>query len=124
MQNVLLIVLLILALALIAVVLLQRSESGGLGLGGGGGGGGLVSARGAATALSKLTWVLGIAFMATSLALTIISAQNSSGSSVFDLAPPPAEGTTDDAPLVPSVPSDDLLPPAENDNAPLIPRAD
>ncbi len=55
MENVVLVIHLILALSLIGVVLLQRSEGGGLGIGGGGGGG-LMSARGAATALSKITW--------------------------------------------------------------------
>ena len=74
MENVVLIVHLILALGLIGVVLLQRSEGGGLGLGGGGGGG-LVSSRGAATALGKVTWALAIAFIITSLTLTIIAAQ-------------------------------------------------
>ena len=75
MENVVLIVHLILALGLIGVVLLQRSEGGGLGLGGGGGGGGLVSSRGAATALGKVTWGLAIAFIITSLTLTVIAAQ-------------------------------------------------
>ena len=74
MENVVLIVHLILALGLIGVVLLQRSEGGGLGLGGGGGGG-LVSSRGAATALGKVTWALAIAFICTSLTLTVIAAQ-------------------------------------------------
>ncbi|MDE0695940.1 MAG: preprotein translocase subunit SecG, partial [Boseongicola sp.] len=76
MDNVVLIVHLILALCLIGVVLLQRSEGGGLGLGGGGGGG-LVTSRGAATALGKVTWAFAIAFIITSLTLTIIAAQNS-----------------------------------------------
>ena len=71
MQNIILIVHLILALALIAVVLLQRSEGGALGIGGGGGG--LVSARGAGSALSKLTWVIGAGFLCTSILLTIVS---------------------------------------------------
>jgi preprotein translocase subunit SecG len=83
MENVVLIVHLILALALIGAVLLQRSEGGGLGLGGGGGGG-LVSSRAAATALGKVTWLIAIAFIVTSLSLTIIAAQKSSGSSVLD----------------------------------------
>ena len=81
MQNVILIILLLLALALIGAVLLQRSEGGGLGMGGGGG---VMSGRGAATALGKLTWVLGIAFMATSLAMTVIAARESATSSVLD----------------------------------------
>ena len=84
MENVILIVHLILALSLIGCVLLQRSEGGGMGLGGGGGGGGLVSARGAATALGKVTWFLAIAFICTSLALTIVAAQKTANGSVLD----------------------------------------
>ncbi|MEM7508518.1 MAG: preprotein translocase subunit SecG [Pseudomonadota bacterium] len=72
MQNILLIVHLILAICLIGVVLFQRSEGGALGIGGGGGGG-LVSSRGAGTALSKLTWAIGAAFLCTSIMLTIAS---------------------------------------------------
>mgnify|MGYP001823456988 CR=1 FL=1 len=106
MENVVLIIHLILALALIGVVLLQRSEGGGLGMGGGGGGG-LVSARGAATALGKVTWALAIAFICTSITLTIIAAQNSSGSSVLDRIG--VDAPSGDAPLLPS--GDALLPP-------------
>ncbi len=84
MENVILIVHLILALSLIGVVLLQRSEGGGLGLGGGGGG--AINQRSTETALGKVTWGLAIAFICTSLALTIFSAQNSAGSSVLDAA--------------------------------------
>ncbi len=119
MENVILIILLILALALIGVVLLQRSEGGGLGIGGGGG---IVSGRSAATALGKLTWILGAAFMAMSLIMTILAAQNSADTSVIDrlgAQPPAAEET---APGLPA--GGDLLPPAAGD-APLTPpRAD
>jgi len=66
MENVVLIVHLLLAFGLIAVVLLQRSEGGGLGMGGGGG---AVSGRAAATALGKLTWLLGAGFIVTSISL-------------------------------------------------------
>jgi len=83
MQDIVLIVHLIIAIFLIAVVLLQRSEGGALGIGGGGGGG-LVSARGAASALSKVTWLLAAAFITTSLTLTIIAASNSGDRSVVD----------------------------------------
>ena len=69
MENVVLIIHLLLALALIGVVLLQRSDGGGLGAMGGGGGG-AVSTRSAATGLGKLTWILAIAFICTSLTLT------------------------------------------------------
>ncbi|MEH6740566.1 MAG: preprotein translocase subunit SecG [Sulfitobacter sp.] len=121
MENVVLIIHLILALGLIGVVLLQRSEGGGLGVGGGGGGAN--SGRPPATAMSRVTWVLGAAFVVTSITLTIVSAQKSAGVSVLDRlsASPPAlnqnEGVT--APAL-----DNLLPPAEGDNAPLVPTLD
>ena len=122
MENVLLIVLLLLALALIGVVLLQRSEGGGLGMGGGGGG--AFSARSAATALAKLTWVFGITFMCVSLAITILAARNAEGTSVMDRIgnAPAATGAAEEGPLD----TDALLPPpAPTDpDAPLTPRAD
>lgn len=85
MENVVLTVHLILALLLVGVVLLQRSEGGGLGMGSGSGGaGGLMTGRQAANALSKATWFIAIAFLATSLSLTLIAARKSSVSSVID----------------------------------------
>ncbi len=69
MHAVVLTIHLLLALALILVVLLQRSEGGGLGMGGGGG---VMTSRSAATALSKVTWVIGTSFVVTSLVLTIL----------------------------------------------------
>lgn len=117
MENVVLIVHLILALCLIGVVLLQRSEGGGLGMGGGGGGG-VMSGRAAATALGKLTWAFAIAFICTSLTLTVLAAMKAEGTSVLDRitdAPPPAA-------TAPEVPSGlDLLPPSL-DSGPLVPR--
>ncbi len=120
MENVVLIIHLILALSLIAVVLLQRSEGGGLGMGGGGG---ATTGRAAATALGKLTWLLAIAFIITSMTLTIFAAENASGSSVIDrlgVTPPPAADPT--SPVVPE--GDSLLPPGPDDNAPLVPTLD
>ena len=93
MANVVLVVHLIIAIFLIAVVLLQRSEGGALGIGGGGGG--LVSARGATTALSKVTWLLAIGFICTSVTLTIL-AGGSGPRSVFD---DPAAAEPDAIPL-------------------------
>ncbi len=124
MENVILIVHLILALSLIGVVLLQRSEGGGLGLGGGGGGGGgLVSSRGAATALGKLTWGLAIAFICTSITLTIIAAQNAAGSSVLDRIGADAPASSSAAPEIPA--GESLLPPISSDDGGLgLPRAD
>lgn len=120
MENVILVVHLILAICLIGVVLLQRSEGGGLGIGGGGGG--AMTGRSAATALGKITWAFAIAFLATSITLTVIAAQNSSGGSVLDA---PAAGETTEEPAAPALGGEGpLLPPAETD-APLVPpRAD
>jgi len=123
MENVVLIVHLILALSLIGVVLLQRSEGGGLGMGSSGGAGGMVSTRSAGTALGKVTWVLAIAFICTSLTLTIFAAQNSASGSVLDRIGA-GGGAVSDAPLLPS--GDALLPPStgESGGALDLPSAD
>ncbi|MQY43378.1 preprotein translocase subunit SecG [Epibacterium sp. SM1969] len=122
MENVVLIIHLLLALGLIAVVLLQRSEGGGLGMGSSGGNG-AVSGRSAATALTKLTWILAAAFICTSIVLTVISARNAGSSSVFDGGLlPPAEDVPASAPAAPL--GSDLLPPSAGDTAPLVPSAD
>ena len=115
MENVVLVIHLVLAVCLIGIVLLQRSEGGGLGMGGSGG---VMSGRQAATAMTKLTWGFAIAFLATSIALTIIAASNTAGGSVVDLTPPETGDAT------PALPSENLLPPTTSD-APLVPpRAD
>jgi len=115
MQNVVLIIHLLLAVTLIGLVLLQRSEGGGLGMGGGGGG--AMTGRAAGSAMTKLTWVLAIAFICTSLGLTILQVQKSSGSSVLDQLMPGSEQNS-----TPNV--EDLLPPSATDSAPLLPVAD
>ena len=117
MQNVVLIIHLLLAVTLIGLVLLQRSEGGGLGMGGGGGGGGAMSGRAAASAMTKLTWILAIAFICTSLGLTILQVQKSSGSSVLDQLMPVTEQSSTQS-------ADDLLPPSVSDSAPLLPIAE
>lgn len=122
MENVVLTIHLILALLLIGVVLLQRSEGGGLGMGGGGGG--TMSARSAATGLSKVTWLLAACFIATSLILTILATRGSdSGSVVDDLPPAAVEDPAADAPAPPGL-SGDLLPPPAADAPATPPRAD
>lgn len=122
MENVILIVHLLLALSLIGVVLLQRSEGGGLGMGGGGG---AITGRSATTALGKLTWALAIAFIATSITLTIVAARNSADTSVLDRlgieAPAPADSGGN---LLPGLSGDDLLPPSPTDEPLSLPRVD
>ena len=124
MENVILTIHLILALLLIGVVLLQRSEGGGLGIGGGGNG--AVSARGAATALTKLTWIFAAAFIVTSITLTILATRGGDNGSVVDaLAGDPAatETPADDAPANPAL-SGDLTAPDAADAPATPPRAD
>lgn len=118
MENVILSIHLILALLLIGVVLLQRSEGGGLGMGGGGGGNSVMTGRGVATALAKLTWVFAVCFIATSITLTILAARKAGSESVLDqigVAPSDQAPAPSDAPL-----GSDLLPPQPAD-APLAP---
>ncbi len=114
MENVVLIVHLLLALALIVVVLLQRSEGGGLGIGGGGGG--VVSGRTAATVMGKLTWGLAIAFICTSIALTVLARRDAGSTSIFG-------GSSSDS-SAPGTPGSDLLPPSLGDQPLAPPRVD
>lgn len=125
MENVVLTIHLILALLLIGVVLLQRSEGGGLGMGSGGG---VVSSRGVATALSKLTWIFAVAFICTSVTLTYQASQAADQGSVADQigttapATDPATGTEAPAPASTLPAGSDLLPPPAAD-APAAPPA-
>ena len=108
METVVLVIHPLLALSLIGVVLLQRSEGGGLGIGGGGGG--TMSGRSAGTALGTLTWGLAVAFICTSIALTIIAASQGAGTSVIDrLSDQPVPDATAPATGLPS--GEGLLPP-------------
>lgn len=119
MENVVLVIHLLLALSLIGSVLLQRNEGGGLGMGGGG----AATGRAPQTALGKVTWGLAVAFIVTSIALTIIAAENSAGSSVVDRitdAPAPEP----ESPALPDLGEGSLLPPTEGSAEPLVPSAD
>lgn len=118
MENVILIILLILALALIVVVLIQRSEGGGLGIGGGGGG--VVSGRSAASAMGRLTWYLGAAFMVMCLAMTILSVQSGGDRSVIDTLGSEAPAQDGGLPGL----GGDLLPPTADDGGLTPPRAE
>ncbi|TNC52016.1 preprotein translocase subunit SecG [Rubellimicrobium rubrum] len=129
MENVALVILLILAVALIGVVLLQRSEGGGLGMGGGG----AMTGRAQATALGRATWLIGGAFMVTSVILTIIAAEKSASSSVVDqINAGGADAAEDEAPTLPDLGGGSLLPPpagtdagtAAPQDAPLVPAGD
>jgi preprotein translocase subunit SecG len=71
MSTVLLVIHLLIAASLVGLVLLQRSEGGALGMGGGTGS--LISGRGAADMLAKMTMVAGGLFLLTSISLTVIA---------------------------------------------------
>lgn len=123
MENVVLTVHLILALLLIGIVLMQRSEGGGLGIGGGGGG--AMSARGAATALTKLTWILAAAFIATSITLTILATRGANSGSVADtIAVEDPAAPAADEPALDGLSGSDLLPPTAADAPATLPRAE
>lgn len=123
MESVVLTIHLILSVLLIGVVLMQKSEGAALLSGGGN-----MQARGQATALTKLTWILAAAFLATSIVLTILATRGSV-TSVVDRPPEAATETTDagETPATDAgVPSGvDLLPPVVSDEpAPPPPPAD
>ncbi len=109
METVILTIHLILALLLIGVVLLQKNEGGALLSGGGN-----MQARGQATALTKLTWLFAVAFIATSITLAVMAARDAEGGSVVDSAAPAATEAA------PAPAGSELLPPPAAD-APLTP---
>jgi preprotein translocase subunit SecG len=84
MQTVLIVIHLMVVLALVGVVLLQRSEGGGLGMGGGSG---FMTARGAANALTRSTAILGAAFFATSLLLSLLASYGDKPADILNKVP-------------------------------------
>jgi preprotein translocase subunit SecG len=76
-MTILIVIQLILAIVLVALVLFQGSDNEGLGLGGGGGMGGMMSARGSANLLSRLTAIIATLFMVMSVVLTITASVGS-----------------------------------------------
>ena len=70
----LLVVQAIVAAGLVTVILMQRSEGGGLGMGGSPSG--LMSARGAADFLTRMTTILASAFVLLSVALAVIASSH------------------------------------------------
>lgn len=83
MLNVILTIHMIACIALVIAIMLQRSEGGALGMGGGGTGG-LISGRGAAGMLVKVTMGLAFTFFLTSIAMTWLNNQANSGPGVLE----------------------------------------
>jgi len=123
MQTVLIVIHLMIVLALVGIVLIQRSEGGGLGVGGGSG---LMSARGAANALTRTTGILAAAFFITSLSLGVLARYSDSPTDILDRIPTqtdgsgsgvldqlggaatPAADAAGDIPALPEVPASDV----------------
>jgi preprotein translocase subunit SecG len=101
----------VVCLVLILVVLLQTGKRADLaGAFGGGGSQTVFGARGAATALSKITTAAAVLFMLTSLGLSLLSSR-SAGTASSALDELPAAGQT--APAPEGQPGDAALPPVD-----------
>ena len=98
----LVIIQLILAILLVILVLLQGSDNEGLGLGGGGGGlGGMMSARGSANLLSRLTALTATLFMVMSIILTIFASVGSERNVLESLPSINSEEEISEEPAIP-----------------------
>ena len=104
-MTTLIIIQLILAVLLVIFVLLQGSDNEGLGLGGGGGLSGMMSARGSANLLSRLTAITATLFMIMSVILSI-SASVGSDKNILESLPDvnTTESSTNNTSTEPSIP--------------------
>ena len=100
-MTLLIIIQLILDILLIIFVLLQGSDNEGLGLGGGGGLGGLMSARGSANLLSRLTALTATLFMVMSVILTIFASVGSEKNILESLPSINSEAESSEEPVIP-----------------------
>tara|TARA_B100000686_G_C16513587_1_gene823428 strand:+ start:22 stop:342 length:321 start_codon:yes stop_codon:yes gene_type:complete len=103
-MTTLIIIQLILAILLVVFVLLQGSDNEGLGFGGGGGLGGMMSPRGSANLLSRLTAFVATLFMIMSVILTIYASVDSDKNileSLSDINSSENEKSTIEEPSIP-----------------------
>ena len=98
-MTTLIIIQLILAIALVILVLIQGSDNEGLGLGGSSSGG-MMSARGSANLLSRLTAITATLFMVMSVILTI-TASIGSDKNVLESLPSVNEQQSTTEPSIP-----------------------
>ncbi len=83
MQNILLTIHIIACIALVVAIMLQRSEGGALGMSGGGTGG-VISGRGAAGVLVKVTMGLALIFFITSISMTFLNNQANTAPGILE----------------------------------------
>ena len=100
-MTTLIIIQLILAVLLVILVLLQGSDNEGLGLGGGSGIGGMMSARGSANLLSRLTAFTATLFMIMSVVLTITASVGSDKNVLESLPSINLSTESDSEPVIP-----------------------
>ncbi len=100
-MTTLIIIQLILAVFLVILVLLQGTDNEGLGLGGGGGVGGMMSARGSANLLSRLTALTATLFMIMSVVLTITASVGSEKNILESLPSVNSTSDNDSEPVIP-----------------------
>lgn len=103
MIEVLLVVHLLVTISMVSVILLQRSEGGALGIGGGGNN--MMTGRGAANLLTRVTAILAALFFGLSIALAILASNRTGGGSIVESVPQseaPVEPATPAAPSVPT----------------------
>ena len=86
---------------MIIFVLLQGSDNEGLGLGGGGGMGGMMSPRGSANLLSRLTAITATLFMVMSVVLTIFASVGSEKNVLESLPSISSEEEISEEPVIP-----------------------
>ena len=86
---------------MIVFVLLQGSDNEGLGLGGGGGMGGMMSPRGSANLLSRLTALTATLFMVMSVVLTIFASVGSEKNILESLPSITSEEEISEEPVIP-----------------------
>jgi preprotein translocase subunit SecG len=120
MITVILVIHLMIASALVGVILVQRSEGGALGIGGGGGG--LMSGRGAANLLTRITGTLAAAFFGTSLLLAVLASNQTQPTSILEGAGQsggaPAGGSNSSLPTLRPI-----VPPASEPQGPSVPQS-
>ena len=101
----------IIAASLVGVVLMQRSEGGGLGMGGSPSG--LMSARGAADFMTRLTTILATLFILLSISLAFVAARQGGTSNIDTTLERTEVPTTPKAPVTgPDAPTADKAAPA------------
>jgi preprotein translocase subunit SecG len=104
-ESVLLVIHIVVCVSLVGVILLQPSSADGLsGIGGGQSSGGLMSARGTANFMTKLTAILATIFIVNSLILAYIATHKKTANSAVESVLPSADAPMPEKPLKPAVP--------------------